>query len=98
MSDDDTISPGDGGKLIAAEYVLGVLGAEERREVERRLPGEPALAAEVAVATSACRRRTSVAETKSNSVRNRRRCCAMMAREAAFTADEEASGGTKAAA
>lgn len=48
MSDDDTISPGDGGKLIAAEYVLGVLGAEERREVERRLPGEPALAAEVA--------------------------------------------------
>jgi len=28
--------------------VLGVLGAEERREIERRLPHEPALAAEVA--------------------------------------------------
>jgi anti-sigma-K factor RskA len=51
MSTDDTIDPadpGDGGKLIAAEYVLGVLGAEERREVERRLEQEPALAAEVA--------------------------------------------------
>jgi anti-sigma-K factor RskA len=48
MSDDDTISPAEGGKLIAAEYVLGVLGAEERREVERRLLTEPALAAEVA--------------------------------------------------
>src|SRR5262249_61208733 len=32
----------------AAEYVLGVLGAEERREVERRLAQEPALASEVA--------------------------------------------------
>jgi anti-sigma-K factor RskA len=51
MSADDTIDsadPGDSGKLIAAEYVLGVLGAEERREVERRLEQEPALAAEVA--------------------------------------------------
>jgi anti-sigma-K factor RskA len=48
MSEDDTIDPADGGKLIAAEYVLGVLGAEERREVERRLAQEPALAAEVA--------------------------------------------------
>lgn len=51
MSTDDTIDPadpGDGGKLIAAEYVLGVLGAEERRELERRLEQEPALAAEVA--------------------------------------------------
>src|SRR5262249_47601862 len=37
-----------GGKIIAAEYVLGVLGAEERREVERRLVQEPALASEVA--------------------------------------------------
>ena len=51
MSADDTIEPtepGDSGKLIAAEYVLGVLGAEERREVERRLEQEPALASEVA--------------------------------------------------
>src|SRR5262249_46706577 len=48
MSDDDTIGPADRGKLIAAEYVLGVLGAEERREVERRLAQEPALASEVA--------------------------------------------------
>ena len=48
MSTDDTIDPASGGNLIAAEYVLGVLGAEERREVERRLLAEPALAAEVA--------------------------------------------------
>src|SRR5262245_23081150 len=48
MSIDDTMSPADGGNLIAAEYVLGVLSAEERREVERRLMQEPALAAEVA--------------------------------------------------
>jgi anti-sigma-K factor RskA len=48
MSDDHTIDPADGGKIIAAEYVLGVLGAEERREVERRLAHEPALASEVA--------------------------------------------------
>jgi anti-sigma-K factor RskA len=48
MSDDDTIDPADRGKLAAAAYVLGVLGAEERREVERRLMHEPALAAEVA--------------------------------------------------
>ena len=48
MSADDTIDPASGGNLIAAEYVLGVLGAEERREVERRLAQEPALASEVA--------------------------------------------------
>ena len=48
MSTDDTMDPAAGGKLIAAEYVLGVLGAEERREVERRLAQEPALASEVA--------------------------------------------------
>ena len=48
MSDDDTIGPADGGNLTAAEYVLGVLGAEERREVERRLAVEPALASDVA--------------------------------------------------
>src|SRR5262249_14970549 len=48
MSVDDTIDPADGDKLLAAEYVLGVLGAAERREVERRLAQEPALASEVA--------------------------------------------------
>jgi anti-sigma-K factor RskA len=48
MSDDDTIHGADGGKVTAAEYVLGVLGAEERREIEHRLAREPALAAEVA--------------------------------------------------
>src|SRR4029079_858930 len=48
MSTDDTIDPASGGNLIAAEYVLGGLGAEERRGVERRLAHEPALASEVA--------------------------------------------------
>jgi anti-sigma-K factor RskA len=48
MSVDDTLGPTDSGKIIAAEYVLGVLGAEERREVERRMAQEPTLAAEVA--------------------------------------------------
>ena len=48
MSDDDTIGPAESGRLVAAEYVLGVLSAEERREVERRLPLESALAADVA--------------------------------------------------
>ncbi len=48
MSENDTIDPADRDKLLAAEYVLGVLGAAERRELERRLSQEPALAAEVA--------------------------------------------------
>jgi anti-sigma-K factor RskA len=48
MSTDDTIDPADGGNILAAEYVLGVLGADARREVERRLAQEPALASEVA--------------------------------------------------
>ena len=48
MSEDDTIDPADSDKLLAAEYVLGVLGAAGRREVERRLSREPALASEVA--------------------------------------------------
>ena len=47
MSENDTIGPADGNKLLAAEYVLGVLGSAERREVERRLSQEPALASEV---------------------------------------------------
>ncbi len=48
MSANDTMDPADDGNLIAAEYVLGVLGAAERREVELRLAQEPALASEVA--------------------------------------------------
>ena len=49
MSENDTIDSPHDGNLIAAEYVLGVLGAAERREVERRLAREPALASEVAL-------------------------------------------------
>lgn len=48
MSEDDTRDSADDGNLIAAEYVLGVLSAAERREFERRLGQEPALASEVA--------------------------------------------------
>lgn len=48
MSEDDTIDPADSGKVLAAEYVLGVLSAAERREVERRLAQEPAFDVEVA--------------------------------------------------
>jgi anti-sigma-K factor RskA len=48
MSENDTIDPADDGRLLAAEYVMGVLGAPERREVERRLRQEPAFASEVA--------------------------------------------------
>jgi len=47
MSDDPTIA-GENGKSLAAEYVLGVLDAQQRREVEQRLAREPAFAAEVA--------------------------------------------------
>ena len=46
MSDDHTISRDDGTPL-AAEYVLGVLGATERRAFEQRLAQEPALRTEV---------------------------------------------------
>src|SRR5262249_29555257 len=49
MSEDDTIDPAGGAGLRAAEYVLGVLSAQERREVERRLAQEPAFASEVAL-------------------------------------------------
>jgi anti-sigma-K factor RskA len=45
MSDDPTIE-GDG-KLIAAEYVLGVLSTAERRAVQARIALDPALRAEV---------------------------------------------------
>jgi anti-sigma-K factor RskA len=48
MSEDDTQDSANDGNLIAAEYVLGVLGVAERREFERRLTQEPALASEVA--------------------------------------------------
>jgi anti-sigma-K factor RskA len=48
ISEDETIDRADGDKLLAAEYVLGVLGATERRTVDRRLGREPVLASEVA--------------------------------------------------
>jgi anti-sigma-K factor RskA len=49
MSDtDDNVTPEDRRKLTAAEYVLGVLGVAERREVEQRLTRDRALANEVA--------------------------------------------------
>jgi anti-sigma-K factor RskA len=49
MSDDiDHIAPEDEGRVLAAEYVLGVLGAEERRAVEKRMAEEPSFAREVA--------------------------------------------------
>jgi anti-sigma-K factor RskA len=48
MSDEDTIGGGDRHDLTAAEYVLGVLGAEDRRAAEFRIASEPKFAAEVA--------------------------------------------------
>jgi anti-sigma-K factor RskA len=49
MSDDvDHIAPEDEGRVLAAEYVLGVLSAEERRAVETRMADEPMFAREVA--------------------------------------------------
>jgi len=48
MSDEDTIGGGDRHDLTAAEYVLGVLGAEDRRAAEFRMAAEPKFAAEVA--------------------------------------------------
>jgi anti-sigma-K factor RskA len=47
MSDEDTIG-GERHDLTAAEYVLGVLGPEERRLAEYRLETEPRFEAEVA--------------------------------------------------
>jgi len=48
MNDDDTIGSGEHGDHAAAEYVLGVLSAAERRAAELRIEREPAFAAEVA--------------------------------------------------
>jgi anti-sigma-K factor RskA len=49
MSDDiDHTSPEDESRLLAAEYVLGVLPADEHRAVETRMALEPTLAREVA--------------------------------------------------
>lgn len=48
MSDEDIIGGGDRSDFTAAEYVLGVLGAEDRRAAEFRMAAEPKFAAEVA--------------------------------------------------
>jgi anti-sigma-K factor RskA len=48
MSQDDTINPGQGAKLLAAEYVLGVLGATERRLAQQRMARDQGFAEEVA--------------------------------------------------
>jgi len=48
MSDTDDIAPEDEGRVLAAEYVLGVLGAEERRKVETRMTEDASFAREVA--------------------------------------------------
>ncbi len=44
IDNDDRRPPEEGSAFFAAEYVLGVLSADERREVEERLLYEPALA------------------------------------------------------
>jgi anti-sigma-K factor RskA len=48
MTDDRTIIPEEGGKLAAAEYVLGVMSAAERRATQQRLAHDQAFANEVA--------------------------------------------------
>ena len=48
MTDDRTIMPEESAKLAAAEYVLGVLGAAERRQAQLRLAHDQAFANEVA--------------------------------------------------
>ena len=45
MSGDD-IDKGDEDRALAAEYVLGLLDADQHAQVARRIAGEPALAAE----------------------------------------------------
>jgi anti-sigma-K factor RskA len=47
MSDLDDIVPEDESRTLAAEYVLGVLGAEERRAVETRMAEDASFAREV---------------------------------------------------
>jgi anti-sigma-K factor RskA len=48
MTDDRPIVREEGGKLYAAEYVLGVLGPAERRQAQQRLAHDQAFADEVA--------------------------------------------------
>jgi anti-sigma-K factor RskA len=48
MTEDRTIIQEEGDKLTAAEYVLGVLGAAQRRQAEQRLARDQAFADEVA--------------------------------------------------
>jgi anti-sigma-K factor RskA len=48
MTDTDHIAPEDEGRVLAAEYVLGVLSAEERRAVEARMAEEASFAREIA--------------------------------------------------
>ena len=48
MTDERTIAPEEGERLTAAEYVLGVLGAAERRQAQQRLAHDEAFASEVA--------------------------------------------------
>jgi anti-sigma-K factor RskA len=45
---DDNLTPEEGRRVLPAEYVLGVLGAEERRAFAERLEREPDLVREVA--------------------------------------------------
>lgn len=48
MSDETQTGPEETRDFAAAEYVLGVLSAEDRRAAELRLPRDPAFAADVA--------------------------------------------------
>jgi anti-sigma-K factor RskA len=48
MTDDRTIIQEEADKLVAAEYVLGVLGAADRRQAQQRLAHDQAFANEVA--------------------------------------------------
>ena len=48
MTDERTIAQEEGERLTAAEYVLGVLGAAERRQALQRLAHDEAFASEVA--------------------------------------------------